>query len=190
MAGGSSTRMGCDKASLVLNGETLLARTTRVLNEVVGSVTIIGRPGDSEAEADVTYRPDQCPGQGPLANLAFALADLPCPHALVVACDLPFLRADVLRYLLAVAPGWDAAVPRVAGRAQPLHAAYSPGVAGTARQLLMDGEHSLHALLDRLKVRWIEEPDLIRLDPDLRSFRNVNTTEQWQIALKLMGLAI
>jgi len=184
LAGGSSRRMGCDKASLVLNGETLLARTTRVLQEVVGSVSIVGWPGDREAQPGVSYLPDRCPGQGPLVNLAFALSHLQCPYALVVACDLPFLRADVLRYLLAVAPGWDAVVPCVAGRAQPLHAVYSRGVADSAQQVLQDGERRLSALLDRLTVHWIEEHEIIQLDPDLRSLTNVNTSEQWQAAVK------
>jgi len=176
--------MGCDKASLVLNGETLLARTTRVLQEVVSSVSIIGWPGDREAQPDVSYLPDQCPNQGPLVNLAFALSHLQFPYALVVACDLPFLRADVLRHLLAVAPGWDAVVPRVGGRAQPLHAVYSRGVTNSAQQVLLDGERRLSALLDRIKVRWIEEHEMIQLDPDFRSLINVNTPRQWQAALQ------
>ncbi len=184
LAGGSSRRMGCDKASLMLNGETLLARTTRVLQEVVGSVSIVGWPADHEAQPGVSYLPDRCPGQGPLVSLAFALSQLQCPYALVVACDLPFLRADVLRYLLAVAPGWDAVVPRVAGRAQPLHAVYSRAVLDSAQQLSLGGERRLSALLDRLTVRWIEEHEIIRLDPDLRSLTNVNTARQWQAALQ------
>ncbi len=176
--------MGCDKASLVLNGETLLARTTRVLQEVVGTVSIVGWPADREAQPGVSYLPDQRPDQGPLVSLAFALSELRCPYALVVACDLPFLRADVLRYLLTVAPGWDAVVPRVGGRAQPLHAVYARGVMDSAQQASLDGERRLSALLDRLKVHWIEEHEIIQLDPDLHSLMNVNTPGQWQTALQ------
>ncbi len=190
LAGGSSTRMGCDKASLMLNGETLLARTTRVLQEVVETVSIVGWPADREAQPGVSYLPDQLPDQGPLVSLAFALSHLRCPYALVVACDLPFLRADVLRYLLADAPGWDAVVPRVGGRPQPLHAVYARGVTDSAQQASLDGERRMSALLDRLKVRWIEEHEIIQLDPDLHSLMNVNTPGQWQAALQRTGAGI
>jgi len=57
-------------------------------------------------------------------------------------------------------------------------------VLDSAQQLSLGGERRLSALLDRLTVRWIEEHEIIRLDPDLRSLTNVNTARQWQAALQ------
>ena len=125
LAGGRSRRMGRDKADLQVGGQSLLVRTACVLSEVVDEILVVGRDSFSSAlPHSVRAVPDEVPGIGPLGGLLSGLRRTTYPYAVVVACDLPFLDAGVLRHLLTLAPGYDAVVPFVGGHNQPLHAVY------------------------------------------------------------------
>jgi molybdenum cofactor guanylyltransferase len=105
--------MGTDKALLQIKGETLLARTVRVVSAVATEVLIVGRTELPIGMGHVPAIEDVYPDTGPLGGIASGLARIGEERALVVACDLPFVRTEVLRLLLDLAPGYDAVVPRV-----------------------------------------------------------------------------
>lgn len=111
LAGGRSSRMGTDKALLEIEGESLLVRSTRIVSSVVAEVLIVGRTELPPELAGTPAIEDRYPGTGPLGGIASGLAQVGAEWALVVACDLPFLQADLLRLLLELAPGYDAVVP-------------------------------------------------------------------------------
>jgi molybdenum cofactor guanylyltransferase len=111
LAGGRSTRMGTDKALLEIDGETMLARTARILSMVVSEVVIVGRTTLPPGMDKVTAIPDAYGDVGPLGGIATGLSRVTAEHVLVVSCDLPHLQADVLRFMVALAPGYDAVVP-------------------------------------------------------------------------------
>ncbi len=134
LAGGRSVRMGRDKALLLLNGETLLARTTRLAREAgAAPVFISGREGVEGA------LPDRLPGHGPLEGLATALEAAPPGRVLVLAVDLPALDLPFLRWLLGHAGG---VVPQLPGGPEPLAALYPTGAAALAREQLAQGQRS------------------------------------------------
>lgn len=178
LAGGSSHRMGIDKASLSVRGETLLARTVRIMSEVSDDILVIGRArGDDDLGA--RYFADDLPDAGPLGGLLTGLRRARYPYALAVACDMPFLDAAVPRLLLKVAKGYDAAVPRLHGRAQPTLAIYSRSSVDAIERQIARRDLTLRSLLATLRVRWIEEEEIGPADPGSRSFRNVNTPHDW-----------
>jgi len=95
------------------------------------------------------------PGQGPLAALGAGAAALgPGTAALVLACDLPLVTVDLLRWL-AAQPG--TAVPVVDGRPQPLCARWDGADLARARPLYERGERSLRTLLDGAGVTWLDK---------------------------------
>jgi molybdopterin-guanine dinucleotide biosynthesis protein A len=173
--------MGTDKALLSLDGETLLARTVRAVSEVSAEVLLIGRVA-SDGASSARYLADDFPNLGPLGGLLTGLRRARYPYAAVVACDLPFLNADVLRLLLEVAEGYDAVVPRLDGRAHPTLAVYGRSSIGAIERQVARGDLSLRDLLAELRVRWLDEAEIRRVDPVFRSFRNVNTPRDWQEA--------
>jgi molybdopterin-guanine dinucleotide biosynthesis protein A len=146
LTGGSSTRMGSDKARLQPEGgtETLAQRTGRMLCEVAAPCVEVG-PGHSGLPA-VAESP---PGQGPLAAVArgWELLARSAPGAvLVVATDLPALTTGTLRWLACYgAPG--SVVPLVDGRPQPLCARWASVDLDRAVVLVAEGRRALRDLL-------------------------------------------
>ena len=171
LAGGASRRMGRDKATLAVGGVELaslaLAAAARVADPVV-LVAPEGHPARRLAAAPVTD-----PGEGPLAALAAALAALDADHILVLAGDHPGLRVELLAHLAGLAARGEAVACRRGRRLEPLVAVYRrvPALA-LARARLADpaGDRSLAGLLAGLRTLVLEEAQWRPLDPDGRSF--------------------
>src|ERR1700687_4076457 len=107
LAGGVSSRMGRDKALLDFGGIPLIIHTARLLQPLVAEVTVVGSPGRYTKRglraiadnAEAQDAPDG-PGRGPLAGIAAALYATRSPWNLIVACDLPYLSAKWLDWLV------------------------------------------------------------------------------------------
>jgi molybdopterin-guanine dinucleotide biosynthesis protein A len=178
LAGGQSRRMGRDKAHLPTGAGTLLERIVERLSPVVDEVVVAGGPSLSIPE--VRWVPDARSSAGPLAGMAAGLAALSGDLAWVVACDLPDVEPGVGELLFDLAPDVDAIVPRLDGRPECLCAVYHASLVGRILTMLDAGERRVTSLLDGIRVRYVEAAELRRVDPDLRSFRNLNTPEEYQ----------
>ncbi|MEN1678842.1 MAG: molybdenum cofactor guanylyltransferase [Planctomycetota bacterium] len=191
LAGGRSSRMGRDKASLPWGEGTLLSATVDRAAMATGSgpIACVAAPDQSlpPMPGGVEVARDRSQGRGPLEALAAGLHALAgrAECALVVGCDTPLLAPAVGRLLLERLGDHDAAVAVAGGRRQPLLAAYRVNLAPTADEVLAGGRSSLHALLDRVRVTEVCEDDLRRVDPDLRSLINCNDDAAYQRALAL-----
>jgi len=143
LTGGASRRMGVDKATLMVEGETLAVRAGGVLGRVCDPVVEVGY-GASGLPC-VREDPE---GDGPLAALlrgADALAN--GAPIIVLACDLPFIDEHTLRWL-ADHPAAGSVVPTVAGRDQYTCARWSRAAIAYGRAALARGERALRTLLD------------------------------------------
>src|SRR5690606_2957178 len=113
--------------------------------------------------------------------------------ALLVACDLPLINPALCARLAAIAhedggaDQWDAVVPVIDSRDEPMHALYHPRCLEVIRALIAADERRAAAFLPHVRTRYVTEPELRLIDPDLRSFINVNTPEEWNAALRLLA---
>lgn len=130
------------------------------------------------------HLPDDIPGSGPLGGLLTGLLHIRNPYAIAVAVDLPFLNAALLRYLLSLAPGYDAVVPRVDGSSQPTHAIYRRDIHPLIAERLASNQRKAQELLHSLHVRWVEDEEINAIDPEHISLINVNTPDDWDNALR------
>jgi molybdopterin-guanine dinucleotide biosynthesis protein A len=130
---------------------------------------------------------DERSGEGSLMGLYTGLKVARYPYALAVACDMPFLSLRLLRYMVSVAHGNDVVIPRVGGYLEPLHAVYSKDCLPAMARLLAEGQRQIIAFFDQVRVRYVEQPDVDRLDPDHLSFVNVNTPGDWEQAQRLLA---
>ncbi len=174
--------MGRDKATLPFGPDTLLGWVVRRIQPVCVRVLVVGQTPVQDPGVEVVG--DRFPGRGPLAGLHAGLEAAPTELAVCVAVDLPFVDPEVLRFLLRQAGEFDAVVPVVFGRPQPLCAVYRRRVVSVAQALLEKGGGSVRDLLERVSVHFVPEPDLRRIDPELVSFFNVNTPEDYRAALE------
>lgn len=176
LAGGDSRRMGQDKASLVLDGRTLLQSVVATLQPLFAEVLVSVR----QQRPDIDL-PQVCdtPGQvGPLAGLAAGLERTSNPWLFAAACDMPFITPPLIEYLARQRADWQAVVPIVGGYPQPLAAFYAASCLDEARRLLGgSGKHSLRVLLDGLRVRYVDETEMLEADPQLRSFFDLDTPQ-------------
>ncbi|HVV86275.1 MAG TPA: molybdenum cofactor guanylyltransferase [Kofleriaceae bacterium] len=182
LAGGRGRRLGgAVKPLLVVDGERIVDRQRRVLAPRVAELLLaIAAPGGGPlAELGLATAVDRFAEAGPLAGVDAALAARDRPWLLVVAGDMPDLRGELLDVLLAArSPAVDAVVPRVGGYPEPLLALYARTAAPAIERALAGGRRKTQAILDELRVAWLDEPALRAADPELASFRNVNHLHQ------------
>lgn len=98
LAGGKSSRLGQDKASLSFQGRTLLDRTLDLASRFCRRTYCVGRRKEHTA-ADAGWMLDRIAGTGPMGGIITALETLKAP-CLVLACDLPFLTREILALLI------------------------------------------------------------------------------------------
>ncbi len=192
LCGGNSTRMGVPKAWLELAGETMLARTVRVVATVASPVVVVAAEGQDTPPlpAGIRVVRDAVGGRGPLQGIAAGL-DAIASHAtaaFVSAVDAPFLHPALIRRLAALRGDHDVAAARVAGRVHPLGAVYGVSVRAEIAAMLAEGTLRLGALLARVRTLYADEATLLAgeelgaADPELRSLGNVNTPEEYAAA--------
>jgi molybdopterin-guanine dinucleotide biosynthesis protein A len=167
LAGGASRRMGRDKATMPVDGVELAATVLAAAARVAAPVVLVAPEGHPARRLAAPVVAD--PAQGPLAALAAALEALAAAEVLVLAGDHPGLRVELLAHLVALAPRGEAVACRRGPRLEPLVAVYrrAPALAA-ARRALPGG--SLVGLLAELRTVALEEPEWRALDPDGRSF--------------------
>ncbi len=130
LAGGKSSRMGCDKALLQLDGQSLLARQIGLVRSVgADEVFISGREDANYSAFGCRVLLDRFDDAGPLAGIERALDAASLPLLLVLAVDMPKLSADLLSRVASGCVNGAGAIPRVAGGIEPL-AAFFPKSAG------------------------------------------------------------
>jgi molybdopterin-guanine dinucleotide biosynthesis protein A len=187
LAGGASRRMGQDKAALVLGGETLLARVVRRLGAAVGEVFVVGPPERAALVPGTRVVPDARPGQGPLGGIYSALMATDAPFVFVVACDMPFLRPELIRYLASRALDCDIVVPRSARGTEQLHAVYGRACLPAAAECLHACELAVATLFGHVRTCFVEPAEWARYDPDGRAMFNANTAQDWQRVIAEVG---
>ena len=178
LCGGRSTRMGRDKGALPFARETMLSHITATLRRIADDVIIVGRRDQAAATVH-----DATDDLGPLSGIATGLAASKTDLNLVVACDMPLIRADVLRRLIAAIDDSDACVAMVEGHASALCGVYRSRIAGEAQSLLDSGERRVMRLLDRVKTKRVDAAVFRDIDPNLETFTSVDTPEQYRKAV-------
>ncbi|HSK11546.1 MAG TPA: molybdenum cofactor guanylyltransferase [Vicinamibacterales bacterium] len=189
LAGGQARRFGGhDKSALLLDGLSILDRQLSVLGEVADRVVVIGgAAGPRSRAAGLEVISDLVPGAGALGGLYTALSAARSPHALVLACDLPFVSRVFLRYLAALAgPAHDAVVPRSRDGLQPLCAVYDRRLAAVLGERIASGRLKVADALAGLRVREVGPAEIASVDPDEKLFLNVNAPADLDHAIRLL----
>jgi molybdopterin-guanine dinucleotide biosynthesis protein A len=173
LAGGESRRMGRPKALLEVGDETLIEFVCRRLRDGFDEILVsTNQPGALPAALGARAVPDRLPGAGPLAGIEAGLAAARHEVVFTIACDMPYVDLPLARNLVRASRGFDAAVPRVDGRPEPVCAAYRLRSLPALTKALDDGIRKAAEALDRLHTCWWDG-----VDPD--ALRSVNTRDDW-----------
>jgi len=179
LAGGKSTRMGADKAFVLLNGRTLLARMLEAARSLTSNVSIVGDPAKYGAFAPVVH--DIFPACGPLGGIHAALRLSRSDLNVILAVDTPFVSLALLQFLVTSArnsPDSVVTVARANGEFQPLCAVYRREFAEPAELALRAGRYKIATLFDPASTQVIGEAELESAGFSANIFRNLNTPDE------------
>ena len=200
LAGGQSRRMGTDKALLRLTpgGPTLIEMVLAAVRAVADDVFLVAND-DRLAHLGLRTVPDAFPGAGSLGGIYSAVEGAGESHCLVVACDMPFLSPPLLRALADTPRDYDVLAPYLEvgtnrqggtkGVYETLHAIYGRAALPAMREQLVAARYRIVGFFPAVRVQAITEEAVRALDPQLRSFFNVNTPERLAEARAIAGVA-
>ena len=180
LAGGASSRMGSNKAFLPLKGVRFIENVYRTLAELFEEVMVVTNSPEQYTFLPCRKVPDLYPGKGVLAGIHSGLMHSKEPAIFAVACDMPYLNAELIRYLTSLSAGADLIIPSTDSGFEPLHALYRKGCLPAIEELLQsEANRRVIALLSRVRVREVHSEVIASFDPEFNSFTNINTPEEY-----------
>jgi molybdopterin-guanine dinucleotide biosynthesis protein A len=175
LAGGRSIRLGRDKAFLEVNDRPLVERIVDTVAQLSDEVIIVANDVDAYEQFEALVVPDVYPGTAALGGVFSGLKAAGNRHALVVACDMPFLSLSLLRYMRSLATAYDVVIPRLGKLTEALHAIYSQDCLPFIEGQLLARDLKISNLFGHVRVRYVDQEEIDLFDPDHLSFFNINT---------------
>ncbi|MNW26014.1 Molybdenum cofactor guanylyltransferase [compost metagenome] len=208
LAGGLSSRMGTNKAELLIEGQTVVQRIASEMGAVASRVIISAQDAEAYDYTGLEIVADLHPRQGPLAGLYAGMRASHTEWNLVCACDMPLLHAGVFQALAACIPEQEQAhkeqpqpyagdakslqaiVPRVGGRLQPLAAIYHISVLPALEARLQQQDLRVQDWLKAMHVYEISSSPAHGWDQDgaEQLFMNMNRPEDYSRVCRLLSL--
>jgi molybdopterin-guanine dinucleotide biosynthesis protein A len=189
LAGGKSLRMGQDKRYLIVGEQTLLERGLSVLRSIFHTVLVVIAQDSPPLKIDARVVRDLVPDCGSLGGIYTGLTQATTQYIFAVACDMPFLNQAVIAQFTDRRDTADIVMARLAARLHPMHALYSKKCLPAMEQMIAARQLKIQGLVSHasLRVQYITEAELLTIDPTGRSFQNVNTPEDLEMARSLLA---
>jgi molybdopterin-guanine dinucleotide biosynthesis protein A len=187
LAGGRSRRMGRDKALLPLGGATVVERVAAAAKPLSDEQFVVANERAPYEFLGLPVVEDIRKSAGPLGGLQAALHYAKRPVVCLLACDLPFLTTEFLRFLSTLIGGHQAVIPLADSRPQPLCAFYSVSCLTAVENALEKNDFRMDAFHESVEVRFVEHRDWGVYDPDGTLFANVNHPEDYERARELLA---
>ena len=189
LAGGSSQRLGTDKALLQLNGKWLLERVLDTLASLSDDLLVVTSDKERLAHLAVPIILDARPGMGPLGGIHSGLQAMRHERGLFVACDMPLLNPQLLRYMILLSTNFDVVIARAGRDVEPLHAVYSKACVRPIEDSFDRGQLRVVSFFPEVHVRYVDPDEIDVLDPEHLSFFNINTPDDLNRARELITQA-
>jgi len=187
LTGGAASRMGGDKALLTISGRTFVQQIAAGLSRVTRDVFVVG--GKTPGLTTVPDIPvDGGQTKSSMTGLYSALRHSRSEWVFVVACDMPFVTAELFEAIIELSDGAKCAVIPVSsdGVAQPLCGLYRVSACvEKAESALKNGQRSLQRLLDDVDAQRVGFEHFQGLAGSEHLFMNVNTPKEYALALRL-----
>jgi FdhD protein len=180
LAGGTSSRMGTNKALLKVDDEPIITRTFQTLAKLFQEVFIVTNTPEEYTFLPCRKVPDIYPGIGSIAGLHSALTHSSSERTFVTACDMPFVDPATIRHLCDLQQsGFDAVIPFSSGGQEPLHAVYAAACGDILEQAIKGNERKILDIIERMKTRLVSWEEIQAITGSDRSFLNVNTPGEY-----------
>jgi molybdopterin-guanine dinucleotide biosynthesis protein A len=189
LAGGRSSRMGKNKLLIPLGDKPLIGHLIDTASLLFAEVIVVTDEPDTYSQFPVLTTRDLilCPQKNALAGIHAGLVTSQTPYVFVAAGDMPFVQSELLQYLCGQADGYDVTVPREGKHFQPLCSVYHKNCIPEIERLLLSGGYKIADFFAHVRVRHIDSIQLRPYDPELVSFFNINTPEDYRRAQELLN---
>jgi molybdenum cofactor guanylyltransferase len=187
LAGGMNRRMdGQNKALLVVGNQSIIGRQIDLFQDLFQQVILVTNQPLEFSTWECLIVSDLLSVRGSLTGIHAGLFYTRFSHAFIAASDMPFLKPEMIRLIVQhLEPQWDVVVPVTKEGYQPLCALYSQRCLRAIEDQVMRGTMKISQLYSRVKIKKIPEENLRQVDPDLISFFNINTQEDWTLSQKM-----
>jgi len=179
LAGGLNSRMaGRNKARLPIEGQTILDRLVALLGAFFDPIIIVTNQPRDYLDEGVILVTDLVDIRSSLTGIYSGLFYSPRPHAFITGCDMPFLKQELLELILKnLEARWDVVVPVTEEGYQPLSAIYSRRCLEPIANQLAERKLKVSHFFSKVRIKKVPETSLRQVDPELKSFFNINTPE-------------
>ena len=179
MAGGKNSRFsGKNKALVRIGGKRILDRIYEVFTILFDKIILVTNDPVQYMEWDFDIVTDIFPIRSSLTGIHTGLFYITTPYAFFVACDIPFIRKELIEILLdGVEPGIDIVIPETSKGVEPLCSVYSKRCFKPIEEQLEKKSLKIQRVFQKVRVKKISEDILRTIDPDLISLYNINTPD-------------
>jgi len=184
LSGGNSSRIGNDKAFLIIEGKPLIQRLIELLDSLFSEVVISSNKPELYEFTRKKVIKDSLPGSGPLSGIHSALKFSGTEENYIISCDMPLVSGELINYLCDYNSNMPIVLPKAEGRIQQLCGLYYKNVLNKVEKLLTESgtspdklKGSIFELIERVKPEIIEVDRLNFYHSDL--FLNINTPEDY-----------
>jgi len=180
--------MGRDKAFLELCGKTFLRHILEKLDIYCDQIIISGnREKDLymketyDLKADFVFVKDIEPYSGPLNGIISCIDHINHDLVFISTCDTPLLKPDIIPFLIDEIDDYEAVIPVIKGKFQPLNTVYRKSALLKGREAYHEkGIRSLYRWIKLIRHKKIFEDKILNIDRDLSSYLSINTPQLYE----------
>lgn len=186
LAGGENLRFPFLKGFIKIGNATIIEKNLSLLKELFDEVFISANIPDVYFYLGAPMIGDVLPSRGPMSGIYSALINTKNECAFVITCDMPFVKTDLILFIckkhdeISRSKSIDATIPICSGKLQPLFGVYCKTVLPYFERCVLNDKTSMRRLLSEINAYFIDESDIMKIDPDGRSFININTMEDYE----------
>jgi molybdopterin-guanine dinucleotide biosynthesis protein A len=175
--------MGQDKAFLKVGGQPVIERVLGRVKSLSDDVFISANQPEKYEEFGLRVVTDIYPDKAALGGIYSVISAAHHDRVLVVACDMPFLNVSLLKHLINQAPLADVVVPLIQPpQPETMLGVYSKSSLPAIESRLLRNKLRIIGFFDDVSVAYISREEILKIDPKLYSFINMNTPEEWERA--------
>ena len=180
LAGGKSSRMGTNKAFLKLKGKTFIELQIELLREMFDDIFISAVTSLEYEYLNLPIFKDVYPGKGPLGGIYTSLINSDSFHIFMLACDMPFVGLELIKYLKDLTKEFDVVIPKSERGLEPLHAFYSKNCIDPIKRELDDDNLRITSFFPHVNVKIVELDNLATSASFHNSIKNLNTRDEYE----------
>jgi molybdopterin-guanine dinucleotide biosynthesis protein A len=179
LAGGSSKRYGKNKAFLKIGSVRLIDSILQEMKTIFTHVILITNEKIKYEYLEIPMFEDLVKGFGPLGGIYTGLMSIPDQAGFFVACDMPRINRQLVRYMVDIKGNHRAVVPSVADNIEPLHAIYFRSCLKPIRHLIDSNRCQVRLFYDSIPVRYVKEDEIRKFCCPSKAFLNINTPDEF-----------